>query len=59
MPDARQKSAILTHKGLFEFVKVTLGLCNAPDNFQRVMQVVLDGLEWRSYFVYLDDILTV
>ena len=33
------------------------GLCNAPATFQRVMQAVLSGLEWRSCFVYLDNIL--
>ena len=56
-PDARQKSAFTTHKGLFEFIRMPFGLCNAPATFQRVMQVVLAGLEWRSCFVYLDDIL--
>ena len=29
---------------------------NAPATFQRVMQVVLAGLEWKSCFIYLDDI---
>jgi len=33
------------------------GLCNAPATFQRLMQVVLAGLEWKSCFIYLDDIL--
>ena len=33
------------------------GLCNAPATFQRLMQVVLAGLDWKSCFVYLDDIL--
>ena len=56
-PDARQKSAFTMHKGLFEFIRMPFGLCNAPATFQRVMQVVLAGLEWRNCFVYLDDIL--
>ena len=55
--DARAKSAFTAYNGLFEFVRMPFGLCNAPATFQRVMQVVLSGLEWRSCFVYLDDIL--
>ena len=57
--DARQKSAFTTHKGLFEFIRMPFGLCNAPATFQRIMQRVLSGLEGRSCFVYLDDILVV
>ena len=56
-PKARQKSAFTTHRGLFEFVRMPFGLCNAPATFQRLMQKVLAGLEWNSCFVYLDDIL--
>ena len=33
------------------------GLCNAPSTLQRLMQVVLAGLEWQCCFVYIDDIL--
>ena len=55
--DARQKSAFTTHRGLFEFLRMPFGLCNAPATFQRLMQVVLVGLDGTHCFVYLDDIL--
>ena len=57
--DARQKSAFTSHRGLFEFLRMPFGLCNAPATFQRLMQVVLSGLEGTSCFVYLDDVLVV
>ena len=56
-PESRQKSAFTTYCGLFEFVRMPFGLCNAPATFQRLMQKVLAGLEWCTCFVYLDDIL--
>ena len=55
--DAIPKTAFTTHKGLYEFVRMPFGLCNAPATFQRAMQTVLAGLEWRDCFVYIDDIL--
>ena len=55
--DARPKTAFATHQGLFEFIRMPFGLCNAPATFQRVMQTVLSGLEWQNCFVYIDDIL--
>ena len=56
-PAAREKSAFTTHCGLHEFVRMPFGMCNAPATFQRLMQVVLAGIEWKFCFVYLDDIL--
>ena len=53
-PASRPKSAFTTYQ---EFVRMPYGLCNAPATFQRLMQVVLAGLEWKSCFVYIDDIL--
>jgi hypothetical protein len=50
--DSRQKTAFTTHNGLFEFVRMPFGLCNAPATFQRLMQVVLSGLEWDICFDY-------
>ena len=54
---AREKSAFTTYDGLYEFTCMPFELCNAPATFQRVMQKVLLGLEWKSCYIYLDDIL--
>lgn len=54
--ESRQKSAFITHCGLYEFIRMPFGLCNAPATFQRLMQTVLSGLEWDPCFSYIDDI---
>ena len=56
-PATKEKSAFTTHAGLYEFERMPFGLCNAPATFQRFMQAVLIGLEWKCCFVYIDDIL--
>ena len=35
------------------------GLCNAPATFQRLMDLVLAGVQWSSCLVYLDDIIVM
>ena len=51
-----KKTAFTTHEGLFEFKVMPFGLCNAPATFQRLMNLVLAGVEWSQCLVYLDDI---
>ncbi len=58
-PSTRMKTAFATHCGLFEFVRMPFGLCNAIATFQRVMQHVLAGMEGNDCFVYLVDIFMV
>ena len=53
----REKTAFCTHERLFEFKVMPFGLCNAPATFQRLMNLVLAGLQWSSCLVYLDDII--
>ena len=51
------KTAFITSEGLFEFLVMPFGLCNAPATFQRIMNVLLAGLNGLSCLVYLDDII--
>ena len=58
---SREKTAFITHRGLFEFRVMPFGLTNAPAIFQRLMQKVLEGLnpDQGPEFVevYIDDVL--
>ena len=33
------------------------GLRNAPGTFQRALDIVLSGVRWHSYLIYLDDVI--
>lgn len=50
-----EKTAITTPFGLFEFTMMTFGMCNAAQTMQRLLNEVLQGLDF--VFGYLDDIL--
>ena len=56
-PDDRENTAFCTADGLFEFNVMPFGLCNAPATFQRLMDLILAGLQWSACLVYLDDII--
>ena len=53
----REKTAFITPDGLFEFVVMPFGLCNAPAHFQRAMNKVLAGMNFFFTCVYLDDVI--
>ena len=59
--ESREKTAFVTHRGLYEFRVMPFGLRNAPAAFQRLMEQVLRGLnpEEGPDFVaaYIDDVL--
>ena len=56
-PEDQEKTAFCTSEGHYEFKVLPFGLCNAPATFQRLMDLVLAGLQWSSCLVYLDDVL--
>ena len=51
------KTAFRTRYGLYEYLVMPIGLCNAPASFQRMMETVLTGLTDEGVVVYIDDIL--
>ena len=53
----RPKTAFVTPDGLFQFKRMSFGLCNAPASFQRMMDTILGPLKWKICLVYMDDIL--
>lgn len=36
-----------------------IGLCNDPATFQRATKLVLRGLTWTQFRVYLDDVIVL
>lgn len=53
----REKTAFTTGSGLYHFKVMPMGLTNAPATCQRLMEMVLRGLPWKTCLVYLDDVL--
>ena len=43
--------------GMYEFLRMPYGLCNAPAMFQRLMQNCLGELNLTYALVYLDDVI--
>ena len=51
------KTAFRTKYGLFEYLMMPFGLCNAPASFQAMINQVLRELLDEGVLVYIDDIL--
>lgn len=52
-----EKTGFLTPFGQFEWTRMTMGLCNAPATFQRLMNRVLGENMYKFCLAYLDDII--
>ncbi|KAE9082005.1 hypothetical protein PF007_g22439 [Phytophthora fragariae] len=54
-PDSVSKTAFTCKYGLYEWLVMPFGLCNAVPAFERLMETVLVDLKWRIRLFYLDD----
>jgi transposase InsO family protein len=53
----RQKTAFISHRGLWQFKRMPMGLMNSPATFQRCIDAVLGDLKWSICLCYFDDII--
>ena len=52
-----EKTAFSTPDGLYEFVRMPMGLSNAPATFQRAMNKIFGDMIRKGVMVFIDDIL--
>ena len=53
----REMTAFVCHKGAYHYKSMPFGLKNAPATFQRALDIILSGVKWQSFLVYLDDVI--
>jgi len=56
-PDASDKTAFITRRGMFRYRTMPFGLTKAVATFQRLMDLVLSGVSLSVCICYLDDII--
>ena len=56
-PTTKQKAAFVTTSGLYEWNVMPFGLSNAPGTFERLITLVLKGLQFKICLCYLDDVI--
>ena len=55
-PQNREKTALSVGRGLWQYEVMAIGLKNASATFQRLIELVLNGVDWEHVLLYIDDI---
>jgi len=56
-PDDADKTAFVTRRGMYRFKVLPFRLTNVVATFQRLMDLVLSGLNFEVCLVYVDDVI--
>jgi len=51
------KSAFVCKYGQFEMLRLPFGLNSEASTFQRTMELALQGLQWETCLIYVDDVI--
>ena len=58
-PEDACKTAFATpRRGLFQYVTLPYGLQGGPATCQRLMELVMAGLQWKTVLIYMDDLIS-
>lgn len=49
------KTAFVTHTGLYRYLRMPFGLRNAHATFRRAIDIILAPVKWRHALIYIDD----
>ena len=53
----KPKTVFSFGQGLCYFNIMPFGLCNTYGCFERLLERVLDGLQWKTALIYIDDVI--
>src|SRR6218665_928089 len=56
-PRDKHKTAFITRAGSWNFKRLPFGLTGSPASFSRLMGLIMAGLNFAIFLVYLDDII--
>ena len=56
-PKDADKTSFVTKSGTYRFERLPMGLKNAGATFQRMMDLIMQGLNFEICLIYLDDII--
>ena len=55
----KENMTFSTAQGMWQFAVMPLGLCNAPETFERLLESLLRGPTYNACLVYLDHIIDI